>query len=164
MRLLTFLCCALLLAGCGDEEGSSTYIAATIDGTEWRGTADEAQLVYTVDGTYLVVIGVKNVGDATQLFYLDLPYPVGTGTFKLGADRVLASWMSCPGGPVDCIFYAAVPSDTGTLVIGAIEPNSGRIQGSFYFTGYALGDTLNPTKQFTNGTFDIRAPAAFRLE
>ena len=164
MRLLTLLCCALLVAGCGDEEGPASYIATTIDGVEWRGMVEEAQPVYTVTGNWVSAVGFRKVSGGGQLFYLNLPFPPSVGSWALGTDTAFASWMACPDQDLDCIYYPAVESDPGVLTITAIEPNSGRIQGTFSFTGYALGDTLNPTKSFTNGTFDIRAPAAFRLE
>lgn len=164
MRALTFLCFALVLAGCDDDEGPSSYIAATIDGEEWRGATEEGMVIQGDSAAWISAVGFKKVANGGQLFYLNLPYPTTLGTWTVGVDSALASWMACPDQDLDCIYYSAVESHPGTLTVTAIEPESGRIQGTFTFTGYALGDTLNPVKVFTSGSFDIRAPKAFRLE
>lgn len=136
MRALNTLLLVGLLAGCGDGEGVGTaYIAAEIDGVTWRQPASEGIVVYSV------------------------------GTSAIDGEEAAASFSSCPNDVLaDCIGWEAIPSDPGTLEITAIDAGTGRITGTFSFTGYVLGDSTGTTKNFTAGSFDIRAPGVFALE
>jgi hypothetical protein len=73
--------------------------------------------------------------------------------------------MSCPNNILaDCIWWAPIASDPGTLEITSIDPETGRMTGTFSFKGYALGDSTGATRMITAGSFDIRAPGVFILE
>jgi hypothetical protein len=166
MRALIFAAALVLLSGCGDGEGiGAPYIAADVDGIGWRGSASEGVVAYSVDdpegsGSIFTVASRGH-----QLLVLNLPNPPAIGSWSLGGDSADASFLSCPNNELaDCISWEAITSHPGTLEITAIDPESGRIAGTFSFKGYALGDSTGATRMITAGSFDIRAPGVFILE
>lgn len=154
------------LVACGDDEGGpATFIAAEIDGAEWRGEATEGEVVYYVEGSSVWVPAYRRVGGADQTLNLSLPYLPEVGTFALGTGNVRASWSVCPVySDEDCGYWTALPGDPGVLTIASIEPSSGRMEGTFTFTGYFLGDSLGETREFSGGRFLVLAPSVFILE
>jgi hypothetical protein len=170
MRALIFTVALVLLSGCGDGEGiGAPYIAADVDGIGWRGSASEGVVAYSVDDPEgsgsISTIASRQIPPGNQLLSLNLPNPPAVGTWSLGGDSATAAFMSCPNNVLaDCIWWAPIASDPGTLEITAIDPESGRIAGTFTFKGYALGDSTGASRNFTGGRFDIRAPGVFILE
>jgi len=169
MRALTLLLCGLILVGCGDEEGSAAYIAATIDGAPWRGAAVEGIVVYTVEdpeGSGSIFSSAhRPFGAGEQILSVNLPNPPALGVYALDGSEASAAYVSCPDDVLaDCIGWQPVAGHPGTLEITAIDPESGRIAGTFSFAGYPLGDSTGTPKYFTSGAFDIRAPSVFILE
>jgi hypothetical protein len=167
VRLLTLLCCAFLVAGCGDEEGSSSYIAATIDGLPWRETALQGEVAYGVeqpDG-WIFTIASRPYHNGHQLFSLNLPLSPVVGTYVLDGGATNAAFSSCPDDILaDCIYWRPVAGHPGTLKITAVDAATGWIAGTFSFAGYPLGDSTGAARSFTNGEFKIQAPAAFPVD
>jgi hypothetical protein len=60
--------------------------------------------------------------------------------------------------------WTAISSHPGILEITAIDPETGRIAGTFSFMGYALGDSTGDTRTISSGSFEILAPSVFTLE
>jgi hypothetical protein len=170
MRVLTSLLLLSLLAGCGTDEGTAgPYLQASISGVSWREAASEGVVVYSVDhpdgSGSIFTIAARDVGAGVQLLSLNLPNPPAIGTYPLTGGEVGAVFSSCPNNVLaDCISFTPVPAHPGTLEITSIDPETGRITGTFSFTGYALGDTTGSIKHVTGGSFDIRAPGVFVLE
>ena len=158
------LIAAALLGACGSEEGEGAYIRVTVDGVVWEGAAMEGQVVYAAGGSSIYVPAFGSAGGDEQSLHLSLPNPPALGTIALDGNTASATWAVCSDLEGPCTDHRAVPSHPGSLTIASIEPNSGRMSGTFTFTGFPSGDTLAVAKTFTSGTFSVLVPDAFTLE
>jgi hypothetical protein len=167
VRLLTLLLCGLILVGCGDEEGASPYIAATIDGIRWSGPASDGVVSYVVEhpGGWIYTMASRPYRKGHQHLVLNLPLVIALGTYPIDGDTADASFLSCPDDVLaDCIWWSPVANDAGTLEVTDFDLESGRIAGTFSFEGYPMGDSTGTPRQFTGGAFEIDARGVFVLE
>jgi hypothetical protein len=166
MRRTIALVIALLLVGCGTEEGDASYISAVIDGQVWSAEALEGEVAYYVEGgDGIWTVASRPILNGSQLFSLVIPYPPDLGTVPLDGLASRVSYASCPDDILaDCIYWSATAEAPGSLTIEEVDPNTGLIAGTFSFTGYALGDPEGTNKTFTGGRFRIFAPDVFVLE
>jgi hypothetical protein len=162
MRRTIALVIALLLVGCGSEEGDASYISAVIDGQVWSAEALEGEVAYYVEGgDGIWTFASRPIASGNQFFALVVPLPPDVGTYPLDAYIARVSFASCPNDVLaDCIWWGAVPEDPGSITIERVDPATGEIEGKFSFTGYALGDPEGATRQFAAGQFRFFAPGA----
>jgi hypothetical protein len=166
MRRTIALAAALLLAGCGSEEGDASYISAVIDGQVWSAEALEGEVAYYVEGgDGIWTMARRPLTNGGQFFSLVVPKPPAVGTYPLDEFIARAGFASCPDDVLaDCISWSAIPEDPGTLEIDHIDPATGLIEGKFSFIGYALGDPEGAKRSFTRGRFRFFAPGAVGSE
>lgn len=162
MRRTIALAAALLLGGCGSEEGNASFISAVVDGQVWSAEAVEGEVAYYAEGgSGIWTMASRQSNGGVRLLTLVVPVAPEVGTFPLDQFIARASYASCPGDRLlDCIWWAPVPEDPGSLTIERVDPATGEIEGRFSFTGYALGDPAGESKPFTGGQFRFFAPGA----
>jgi hypothetical protein len=166
MRRTIALAAALLLAGCGSDEGDASYISAVVDGQIWSAEALDGEVAYYVEGgDGIWTLASRPIANGHQLFALVVPKPAEVGTYPLDGSIARVSFASCPDDTLaDCISWSAVGEHPGSLTIERVDLATGLIEGKFNFTGYALGDPAGSTRQFAAGQFRFFAPGAVGAE
>ena len=166
MRRSMILLAALLVAGCGDEEGNTSYLRVVVDGEAWSGEATEGQLAYYVEGgSGIWTIASQPSTGGTRMLTLVVPVDPAVGSYPLDQFISRTAFSICPNlERGDCIWWTPVPEDPGTLVIETIDPATGMIEGRFHFTGYTLGNAEGSHKPFTGGRFRFFAPGTVTAE
>lgn len=167
MRTLTLLFTLALLAACEGDEGSATYIQASIDGLPWREAASEGIVAYTVEDPdgWIFTSASRSHANGRQTLILNIPMPVTVGTYPLDGHVANAAVSACPNGMADdCMWWGLAPGRSGVLTVTSVDHLEGNIIGSFSFDAYPLRDTTNVPLHLTSGKFEIHAEAADMLD
>ena len=122
MRRSMILLAALLVAGCGDEEGNTSYLRVVVDGEAWSGEATEGQVAYYVEGgSGIWTIASQPSTGGTRMLTLVVPVDPAVGSYPLDQFISRTAFSICP----DLDGIAISKTDSA----GMLRPNTRRAPG-----------------------------------
>jgi hypothetical protein len=143
---------AALIAGCGGDGGGDDYMAATIDGQQWRATGQGSALTTASGVTSLTILGYTPLGGGSRQAdgtkpQIDIVFETvpPVGSYDIPAFTALSIVYS-PSTPM---FYGAM---TGTVRISRI--NADLAEGTFAFVAPRSQADPQPVN-VTDGSFHV---------